>query len=193
MNMCICSSFCSMCVGVRVCLHAPQLSGQVNDVVAQAQHHWHNNEIIAVLQSQVMLRQGLFAEPRTGFQSHVPTWLCMSACGHTLTLHGTPRLKFSRHCGVVLVCCVVWHLCVCAYVLLVCSVSGWCGACCLLLLMAVSTTIHMRTFAIRGPVRRPWAHLMSDGKQTNKRVSNPSQERQKVMLDDCTCTGSLLQ
>jgi hypothetical protein len=50
-------------------MHAPQLSGQINDVDAQAQHHGCNNEIFAVLQSQVMLRHSHCAEFPNGVWS----------------------------------------------------------------------------------------------------------------------------
>jgi len=60
-----CLTFASLCLATRA-TRAPQLSGQVNDVAAQAQHHGRNNEIFAVLQSQVMLRH------------HHPAELCIS-------------------------------------------------------------------------------------------------------------------
>ena len=58
-----CLTFASFCLATRA-TRAPQLSGQVNDVAAQAQHHGRNNEIFAALQSQVMLRQHHPAELR---------------------------------------------------------------------------------------------------------------------------------
>ena len=42
---------------------APQLSGQISDTAARAQHHRCNSEVFAVLQSQVMLRRTSPTEP----------------------------------------------------------------------------------------------------------------------------------